>query len=94
LIHKHCFVAKDLAMWLKQSLVVQTLDEAVAMCNAMIDSKIIHDVSGKPAEFSVSQKLHRFVDSSWFENENQKFKEAAIPCDTWHKMLPKFKDHE
>lgn len=32
-IYEKCFVAKDLAMWLKQNLIVETLQEAVNMCN-------------------------------------------------------------
>lgn len=81
-------------MWLKQSLIASTLDEAVKMGKAMLDAKLITHVSGESIDFGVSQQMFRFVDPSWFENDGKKFKEMTAPANSWHTMVPHFGQHE
>ena len=56
----------------------------------MVDNNIISHVSGSHVPFSKSQDLFRFVDESWFENDNQKFAENTAPAESWQRMAAKF----
>lgn len=53
------------------------------MCNAMVEAKLIAHVSGKQVEFTKSQQLFRFVDETWFSDDNKKFEEATQPTGSW-----------